>query len=73
MAIYAVWNNKGGVGKSYLTFQIACEYARQNPLKKQKLFGGSFYVVTGTDSRRNPSLAARRLRAAILRWCCCSS
>ena len=34
MAIYAIWNNKGGVGKSYLTFQIACEYARQNPTKK---------------------------------------
>ena len=28
MAIYAVWNNKGGVGKSYLTFQVASEYAR---------------------------------------------
>src|SRR4051812_5183754 len=28
MPIYALWNNKGGVGKSYLTFQIACEYAR---------------------------------------------
>ncbi len=28
MAIYALWNNKGGVGKSYLTFQIASEYAR---------------------------------------------
>ncbi len=25
MAIYATWNNKGGVGKSYLTFQIASE------------------------------------------------
>jgi chromosome partitioning protein len=34
MAIYAVWNNKGGVGKSYLTFQIACQYARQHPEKK---------------------------------------
>ena len=34
MAIYAIWNNKGGVGKSYLTFQIACEYARQNKHKK---------------------------------------
>ncbi|MEL6710237.1 MAG: ParA family protein [Pseudomonadota bacterium] len=33
MAIYAVWNNKGGVGKSYLTFQLASEYARQNPDK----------------------------------------
>lgn len=31
MPIYAVWNNKGGVGKSYLTFQIACEYARIHP------------------------------------------
>lgn len=28
MPIYALWNNKGGVGKSYLTFQIAAEYAR---------------------------------------------
>jgi chromosome partitioning protein len=34
MSIYAIWNNKGGVGKSYLTFQIASEYARQNPTKK---------------------------------------
>lgn len=34
MAIYAIWNNKGGVGKSYLTFQIASEYAIQNPEKK---------------------------------------
>jgi cellulose biosynthesis protein BcsQ len=34
MAIYAVWNNKGGVGKSYLTFQLAAEYARQHPAKK---------------------------------------
>nr|VFK58432.1 MAG: Cellulose biosynthesis protein BcsQ [Candidatus Kentron sp. TUN]VFK67330.1 MAG: Cellulose biosynthesis protein BcsQ [Candidatus Kentron sp. TUN] len=34
MSIYAIWNNKGGVGKSYLTFQIASEYAIQNPSKK---------------------------------------
>ena len=34
MAVYAIWNNKGGVGKSYLTFQIASEYARANPNKK---------------------------------------
>ncbi len=34
MAVYAIWNNKGGVGKSYLTFQIASEYARQHPNKK---------------------------------------
>jgi chromosome partitioning protein len=31
VAIYAVWNNKGGVGKSYLTYQIASEYARTHP------------------------------------------
>jgi chromosome partitioning protein len=31
MAVYAVWNNKGGVGKSYLTFQIASEYAKTHP------------------------------------------
>jgi chromosome partitioning protein len=34
MSVYAIWNNKGGVGKSYLTFQIASEYALQNPDKK---------------------------------------
>jgi chromosome partitioning protein len=34
MSIYALWNNKGGVGKSYLTFQIACEYARTHPNEK---------------------------------------
>ena len=31
MATYAIWNNKGGVGKSYLTYQLACEYARAHP------------------------------------------
>jgi cellulose biosynthesis protein BcsQ len=34
MAIYAIWNNKGGVGKSYLAFQIACEYAKTHPDQK---------------------------------------
>lgn len=34
MAIYAIWNNKGNVGKSYLTFQIASEYAKTHPLQK---------------------------------------
>jgi cellulose biosynthesis protein BcsQ len=31
---YAVWNNKGGVGKSFVSFIGACEYARQHPDKK---------------------------------------
>jgi cellulose biosynthesis protein BcsQ len=30
---YAIWNNKGGVGKSFVTFITACEYAHQNPDK----------------------------------------
>jgi chromosome partitioning protein len=34
MAIYSLWNNKGGVGKSYLTFQVASEYARVHPDQK---------------------------------------
>lgn len=32
--VYAFWNNKGGVGKSYLTFQTASEYARVHPYEK---------------------------------------
>jgi cellulose biosynthesis protein BcsQ len=28
---YAIWNNKGGVGKSFVTFITACEYAHQHP------------------------------------------
>ena len=32
--IYAIWNNKGGVGKSFLTFMMAGEYAKDNPKKK---------------------------------------
>lgn len=28
---YAVWNNKGGVGKSFLSFELATEFAKANP------------------------------------------
>jgi cellulose biosynthesis protein BcsQ len=31
MASYAFWNNKGGVGKSFLCFISACEYAHRHP------------------------------------------
>jgi cellulose biosynthesis protein BcsQ len=31
MISYAFWNNKGGVGKSFLCFVAACEYAQKNP------------------------------------------
>ena len=30
---YAIWNNKGGVGKSFLTFVFASEYAAMHPEK----------------------------------------
>ncbi|MCH9853792.1 MAG: ParA family protein [Alphaproteobacteria bacterium] len=32
--IYAIWNNKGGVGKSFLTFALSCQYAHDNPDRK---------------------------------------
>jgi len=31
MPSYAFWNNKGGVGKSFLCFVAACEYAHRRP------------------------------------------
>jgi cellulose biosynthesis protein BcsQ len=31
MASYAFWNNKGGVGKSFLCFISSCEYANRHP------------------------------------------
>lgn len=31
MLTYAVWNNKGGTGKTSLTFQVVCRYAEKHP------------------------------------------
>ena len=30
---YAIWNNKGGVGKTFLSFILSTEYAQRNPNK----------------------------------------
>jgi cellulose biosynthesis protein BcsQ len=30
---YAIWNNKGGIGKTFISFILGCEYARVNPQK----------------------------------------
>ncbi|WP_164707100.1 ParA family protein, partial [Pseudomonas viridiflava] len=34
MLTYAVWNNKGGTGKTSLTFQAVIRFAEMNPEKK---------------------------------------
>lgn len=34
MSSYVVWANKGGIGKSTMTFQLACAAAHQHPNKK---------------------------------------
>jgi cellulose biosynthesis protein BcsQ len=31
---YALWNNKGGTGKTSLAFQVICRYAKTHPKKK---------------------------------------
>ncbi|MDR1146969.1 MAG: ParA family protein [Verrucomicrobiales bacterium] len=31
---YCVWNNKGGVGKSFITYSVAVEFAKKNPDRK---------------------------------------
>jgi cellulose biosynthesis protein BcsQ len=34
LSSYVIWANKGGIGKSTMTFQMACAAARLNPTKK---------------------------------------
>ena len=34
MKKYCIWNNKGGVGKTFLTYLLATEYAKNNPGKQ---------------------------------------
>jgi len=33
MSSYAFWNNKGGVGKSFLCFIAGCEYANWHGIR----------------------------------------
>ena len=33
MKSYAIWNNKGGVGKTYLSFDMETESSRPTPYK----------------------------------------
>lgn len=34
MEAYAIWNNKGGTGKSTVTFHVASRFAEKNPKRK---------------------------------------
>ena len=38
MSSYVVWANKGGIGKSTMTFQLACAAAHANPNKRVFIF-----------------------------------
>ena len=73
MARYALWNNKGGVGKSFLTFSLACEYAISHPDEEvlvldlcpqanitEMLFGGKDAAPAAIDA-----LYAQRPRRSI--------
>lgn len=60
---YAVWNNKGGVGKSFLAFALSAEYASQHPNEDVLLVdmcpqaNSSEMILGGSDA------GAKRLRA----------
>lgn len=73
MAIYALWNNKGGVGKSYFTFQIASEYARTHTSEKvlvidlcpQANSSGMLLGGMGNGDKVLDTLSAKTPRATI--------
>lgn len=68
MKSYAIWNNKGGVGKTYLSFAIATEYARRHPEKRvivadmcpQANLSEIFLGGNGVGSRALGELIAKR-------------
>ncbi len=38
MTSYVIWANKGGIGKSTLTFQLACATARERETGQDNLY-----------------------------------
>jgi len=52
---YVIWNNKGGVGKSTLTFHMATQYARRNP--------SEYVLVIDLCPQANVSMALLSSRA----------
>lgn len=68
MKSYAIWNNKGGVGKTYLSFAVATEYARRHPEKRvivvdmcpQANLSEIFLGGNGTGAKALGDLIAKR-------------
>lgn len=60
---YAIWNNKGGVGKSTIAFHVASRYAERNPDKKVLLIdlcpqsNASMMLLGGGTAGENAVLA----------------
>lgn len=72
MTTYAFWNNKGGVGKSYLSFVAACEYAHRNPDTDVYVIdlcpqGNTSEILLGSDglSEKFNSLIGGKIRQTV--------
>lgn len=72
--IYSMYNNKGGVGKTTLTFNVATEYAAKHPSSQVLVIdlcpqaNISQYILGGGDSgyRNNQSLQQQKSRSNIV-------
>ncbi|ABB40542.2 ATPase domain protein [Oleidesulfovibrio alaskensis G20] len=61
---YGVWNNKGGVGKSFLSFTLALEHAHRHPERKILLAdmcpqANLSEIILGGNGKGNANLEAR--------------
>ena len=56
---YVIWNHKGGVGKSTLTFHITSHYSRRNPTEKVLVIDGRWMLVDYAFIVNNRPLAVR--------------